>query len=257
MRSGLTLVVAGIIASLVTGASEAAFAGTTVRGGGNTIVGSGSDQGGASSGSAPYVGGSLPPGSVVVQVPTIVGPGQYCLVSTVVPAGTVLPPFNPISTLTAVPCPGAATPPPPTAAQITQQWAKSAHLPPPVLTIRPGYAVTGLTAYLEIAAHTPWTTTFADPIRLDTITASCSDTEFDVDWGDGAHTATASPGGAYPSGDVTHVYQQASAHITLGVTEQWSCAWSDQVGDAGTIVGLASASSLALEVREIQTPTAS
>jgi hypothetical protein len=117
--------------------------------------------------------------------------------------------------------------------------------------------VTGLTAYLEIAAHTPWTTTFADPIRLDTITASCADTGFDVDWGDGAHTATASPGGAYPSGDVTHVYQQASAHLALAVTEHWSCAWSDQVGDAGTIAGLASAGTLALEVREIQTPTAS
>jgi hypothetical protein len=56
---------------------------------------------------------------------------------------------------------------------------------------------------------------------------------------------------------VTHVYQQASAQFTLGVTEHWSCAWSDQVGDAGTIVGLASAGTLALEVREIQTPTAS
>jgi hypothetical protein len=256
MRSRLTLVAAGIIASLVTGASNAAFAGTTVIGGGNTIVGSGSDQGGASTGTA-VPPGTLPPGSVVVQVPTIVGPGQYCLVATVVPAGLVLPPFNPVSKMTAVPCPGAVTPPPPTAAQITQQWAKSAHLPAPALTIRPGYAVTGLTAYLEIAAHTPWTTTFADPIRLDTITASCADTGFDVDWGDGAHTPTSSSGGPYPGGDVTHVYVQAVTHVALDVTEHWSCTWADQVGDAGTIAGLASAGTLALEVREIQTPTAS
>ena len=198
----------------------------------------------------------LPPGTVVVQVPTIVGPGQYCLVSTVVPAGTVVPPFNPISMMTAVPCPTTG-PPPPTAAQVAQQWSKTAHLPPPGITVAPGYAVTGLTAYLQIAAHSPWAAAFADPIRADTISVSCGATGFDVDWGDGARTSTTSPGGPYPTGDVTHAYQQASAGVPLSVSEHWSCAWSDQVGDAGTIAGLASAGRLSLEIREIQTPTAS
>lgn len=197
-----------------------------------------------------------PPGAVVVQVPTIVGPGQYCLVSTVVPAGTVLPPFNPISMMTAVPCPTTG-PPPLTAAQVAQQWSKTAHLPPPGITVAPGYAVTGLTAYLQIAAHSPWAAAFADPIRADTISVSCTGTGFDVDWGDGTRTSTTSPGGPYPTGDVTHAYQQASTGAPLGVTEHWSCAWSDQVGDAGTIAGLASAGHLPLEIREIQTPTAS
>ena len=168
----------------------------------------------------------------------------------------MLPPFNPISKMTAVPCPGATTPPPPSATQLAQQWAKTAHLPVPGLTVRPGYAVTGLTAYLEIAAHTPWTATFADPIRADTITASCASVGFDVDWGDGNRTSTTSVGGPYPSGDVTHVYTQASSGVALAVTEHWSCTWADQVGDSGTISGLASAGAAPLEVREIQTPTA-
>ncbi len=199
--------------------------------------------------------GTIPAGMVVVQVPTIVGPGQYCLISTLVPAGTVLPPFNPISMMTAVPCPTAG-PPPPTASQIAQQWARTAHLPAPGITVAPGFAVTGLTAYLQIAAHTPWTTAFADPIRTDQIAVSCSDTGFDVDWGDGATTATSSIGGPYPAGDVTHAYQQASRGVPVSVTEHWSCTWSDQVGDAGTIAGLTSVGTLSLEIREIQTPTA-
>jgi hypothetical protein len=191
-----------------------------------------------------------------VQVPTIVGPGQYCIITILVPVGTVLPPYNPISTLTQVPCPGTATPPPPSATLIAQAWVQSAHLPSPGLFIAPGHAVTGLTAYLQITAHAPWTATFSDPIRDDTITASCSGAGFDIEWGDGDRTSTASTGGPYPNGDVTHVYRNAAAQLTLDVTEHWSCAWSDQVGDSGTIAGLSSAGTLALEVREIQTPTA-
>jgi hypothetical protein len=243
-----------VVAAIAITPTASAWAQGDVYGSGSTITGTDSGQGG-SAGSGSTTPGSLAPGSVVVQVPTIVGPGQYCLISKVVPAGTVLPPFNPISQMTQVPCPANA-PPPPTATQIAQQWAKSAQLPGPGLTVRPGYAVTGLTAYLEIAAHTPWTTTFADPVRADTITASCADTGFDVDWGDGARATTASAGGPYPGGDVTHVYQEASAQVALAVTEHWSCSWSDQVGDGGTISGLASSGALSMEVREIQTPTA-
>jgi hypothetical protein len=192
---------------------------------------------------------------VLVQVPTLVGPGQYCIITILIPVGTVLPPYNPISTLTQVPCPATA-PPPPSASQLAQAWVQSAHLPSPTLVIAPGHAVTGLTAFLQIASHSPWTATFSDPIRNDTISASCAATGYDIDWGDGDRTATTSTGGPYPNGDVTHVYQYAALQVTVGVTEHWSCAWSDQVGDSGTIGGLSSAGTLPLEVREIQTPTA-
>jgi hypothetical protein len=190
-------------------------------------------------------------------VPSVLGGGQYCLVTILVPVGTVLPPYNPISTtMTQVPCPANATPPPPSATEIAQAWVDSASLPAPTLSVAPGYAVTGLTAYLQIAAHSPWTATFSDPVRNDTITASCGETGFDIAWGDGARTSTTHTGGPYPNGDVTHVYQDASPRLALTVTEHWSCSWSDQVGDSGTIAGLSSAGTLPLEVREIQTPTA-
>jgi len=231
-----------------------AVAGTSVDGRGNTITGTDSGQGGSATPGGPRGPGSS--GTIAVQIPMLVGTGQYCLVTMVVPVGTVLPPYNQISTLQQVPCPGAATPPPPSASQIAQRWAQSAHLPPPTLTVAPGHAVTGLTAYLQITAHSPWSTTFADPIRLDTITATCSYTGFDVDWGDGLSSSTASTGGPYPDGDVTHVYENASPQVTLAVTEHWSCTWADQIGDSGTLSGLSSLGALPLEVREIQTPTA-
>ncbi len=126
-------------------------------------------------------------------------------------------------------------------------------LPAPRLVVAPGHAVTGLTAYLEIHSPDPWAVAIPDPIRHDAIAISCVHVGFDVDWGDqGAPTHTTSAGGPYPNGDVTHAYQWASPDDTLAVTEHWSCAWGDPLGDAGAINGLVSAAQLPLEVREIQ-----
>ena len=142
---------------------------------------------------------------------------------------------------------------PPPAAQVVQRWSQDAVLPAPRLVVAPGHAVTGLTAYLEIHSPDPWAVAIADPIRHDAIAISCGHVGFDVDWGDqGAPTHTTSAGGPYPDGDVTHAYQWASPDDTLAVTEHWSCAWSDPLGDAGAINGLVSAAQLPLEVREIQ-----
>ena len=149
--------------------------------------------------------------------------------------------------------PGAPAPPPPTAADIAASWSQSATLPNPRLRIRPGYAVTGLTAYLEIGTPSPWTVTIPDPVRNDAITVSCGPTTFDVNWGDGSPVEqTTSTGGPYPNGDVTHVYQQAAPSYTVAVTEHWACRWSDPQGNGGTLTGLRSAGRLPLEVREIQ-----
>ena len=87
-----------------------------------------------------------------------------------------------------------------------------------------------------------------------TIAISCGHTSFDVSWGDGTPpTQTTSTGGPYPSGDVTHVYQQAAPSYTISVTEHWGCRWSDPAGNGGSLTGLRSAGRLPLEVREIQT----
>ncbi|GAC1593959.1 MAG: hypothetical protein NVS3B21_15530 [Acidimicrobiales bacterium] len=146
-----------------------------------------------------------------------------------------------------------AAPPPPSAADVAQSWSRTATLPNPKLTVPPGHAVTGLTAYLEISTPSPWTVAIPDPIRNSTISVSCGHTSFDVDWGDGTPpTHTTSTGGPYPSGDVNHDYQEASSSDTIVVTEHWGCRWSTPTGAGGQLTGLRSAGRLQLEVREIQ-----
>ncbi|GAC1538319.1 MAG: hypothetical protein NVS3B12_23310 [Acidimicrobiales bacterium] len=150
--------------------------------------------------------------------------------------------------------PGApAAPPPPSAADVAQSWSRTATLPNPKLTVPPGHAVTGLTAYLEISTPSPWTVAIPDPIRNNTISVSCGHTSFDVDWGDGTPmTHTSSTGGPYPRGDVTHDFQEATPSDTIVVTEHWGCRWSNPLGAGGQLTGLRSTGQLALEVREIQ-----
>ena len=151
------------------------------------------------------------------------------------------------------PAANAPAPPAPTAADIAMSWTQSSTLPNPRLRVQPGYAVAGLTAYLEINTPSPLTLAIPDPVRHDTISISCGHTVFDVNWGDGSPIQqTSSTGGPYPNGDVNHMYQQAAPSYTIAVTEHWTCRWSDPLGNGGTLTGLRSAGQLPIEVREIQ-----
>ncbi len=179
------------------------------------------------------------------------------------PAGGAAPAVPAVRTCagnsTLIPClpaVAAAPPPPPppaagavivAASRVTLQR----QLPAPRLVVEPGYAVTGLAAYLEI--HTPDDLAFTFAGFRNAVFVTCRWTSFDVDWGDGSPAVdVTSVGGPYPSGDVTHVYQQAAVADDLHVTENWSCPWRDEIGGAGVVV-LQSDSHLPLEVREIQT----
>jgi len=154
-----------------------------------------------------------------------------------------------------LPAAGAAPPPPPppeagavivAASRVTLQR----ELPQPALVVQPGFAVTGLAAYLEIHTADDLTFTFAG--FRNAVFVTCRWTSFDVDWGDGARPAdVTSVGGPYPVGDVTHVYQQASAGDDLHAAENWSCPWRDEIGGAGVLL-LQSDNHLPLEIREIQ-----
>jgi hypothetical protein len=124
-------------------------------------------------------------------------------------------------------------------------------LPQPTLRVEPGYAVTGLRAYLQIGSpdHLP----FVFQGFHNAVSMACSWTGFDVAWGDGTvDNGVTSTGGPWPDGNVTHVYQQASRDDDLAVTEHWACPWHDQIGGAG-LLDLQTRSDLPLEVREIQT----
>lgn len=124
-------------------------------------------------------------------------------------------------------------------------------LPRPQLTVQPGYAVTGLTAYLQIGTPNHVAFTFAG--FHNAVFVACGWDHFDVDWGDGtAQPDVRSTGGPWPDGDVTHVYQQAAPSVDLHVTEYWTCAWHDELGGAG-VLDLQTANDLYLPVQEIQT----
>src|SRR5579885_3479919 len=57
----------------------------------------------------------------------------------------------------------AAPIPVPTPAQLALEWAQTVALPSPSLRVQPGYAVTGMVAYLETANVDPLTASVADP----------------------------------------------------------------------------------------------
>jgi hypothetical protein len=157
-----------------------------------------------------------------------------------------------------IPCPqagppGPPAPPPQPGGQIVAgaTLTLQQELPQPKLTVQPGYAVTGLRAYLQI--DTPDNLPFTFQGFRNAVSMVCHWTSFDVAWGDGAvDTGITSTGGPWPDGDVTHVYQQASPGDDLRVTEHWSCPWHDQIGGAG-ILQLQTQGDLPLEIREIQT----
>jgi hypothetical protein len=215
-----------LIAALLAG-------GPSVTGQGNTVNGSGS---------APGTQGAAPTTGRVVQVPQAVGPGTYCLVTEVVSPQATFPPYNGLSDETQVPCPGSA----PSPDQLAHAWAQSATLPGPTLTIAPGYAITGLPAYMQIETI-PWSTTLGQIVHVE-----CGHDYFDVDWGDGAQTTTTTTGGPWPTGTVTHVYQVTDPGLTVTVTERWSCSWTAP-GYSGQITGMVSKGQLRdFAVRQIQ-----
>ncbi len=265
-RQGRAIAIAAICLLFTTGTAYATQgAGRNDRGGytiganGNRtgIVGSGNDGGatpGAPGGPAGGGTGGPPPGWVPYQIPHLVSSTSYCTMTVYAPPNTSWPGYNPVSGMTLVPCPGAAAPQPVPGATLADQWASHANLPGPELEVNPGYAVTGLTAYLQIDPKSPYSTTFnATAQAPNAIHINCSASSFDVNWGDGSPgTHTTSTGGPYPNGDVTHVYQSAAADDDLTVTSHWGCHWTDDFGAAGTVSNLHSTGHLALPVREIQ-----
>jgi hypothetical protein len=124
-------------------------------------------------------------------------------------------------------------------------------LPVPKPTSRPDYAVTGKLTYLSAGDTNdpaPWTR--QTPYGLLTITAHGT---YYVEWGDG--TPTSGPygnaGGPYPSGDITHTYDNVGT-VTIRVVEDWTATWT--IGALqGTLGGLHTTGTMAdFEVKQIQ-----
>jgi len=123
----------------------------------------------------------------------------------------------------------------PTPDQIARDFWTVRILPAPTLHMSPDYAVTGKTVYLEIDGEQHKRFDIPNPIGPAIAIETTS--RYVVDWGDGTVTTTASQGGPWPDGDVTHVYTTSSPARTIRVTQQWSATWraGDQQGDLDTL----------------------
>jgi hypothetical protein len=119
-----------------------------------------------------------------------------------------------------------------------ERWSPA----PVTAQIEPGYAITGLRAYLEINDPTP------ESITLVGQTVSLAK-EYRVRWGDGATTTTSSKGVPYPGGDgeITHVYANAgnvTVEVDLVVTGSWN---GRNLGSLAPVTGR-----LPLEIWQVQ-----
>jgi hypothetical protein len=102
-------------------------------------------------------------------------------------------------------------------------WEQRAAPPPPTpLQVQPGWAATGLPAYLEIGGDIPAEQSFATPIGTLTFTMT---PRYVVTWGDGASTETTSQGGPPTGGDLTHTYVD-EGQVTITVAAYWHATWS-------------------------------
>ena len=143
-----------------------------------------------------------------------------------------------------------APPPPISPQEIVERTIVNVRLPRPEPNVDPGYAVTGLRAYLETGNGTEHT--FAPiPTVLGPLSISATST-YRVSWGDGTTTGPhASNGGKYPNGDITHLYQRTGV-VDITVTQNWTATWQ-LAGQSGTISGLTSSGTLEnFVIREVQ-----
>lgn len=151
-------------------------------------------------------------------------------------------------------CPGTQPPPagviPPDPGTLARQFWQQIPLPVPHPSIPPGYAITGKTAYLVTnGVLVPATYSEATPLGQLTVTAHGA---YRVDWGDGTASGPySSEGGPYPSGTITHVYEDVGP-VTVTVTEAWIATWA--LGPAaGNLGGLQTQGTIpGYQVRQVQ-----
>ena len=138
--------------------------------------------------------------------------------------------------------------------EVLRFWATKP-VPRMELEIDPGWAITGLRAYLETGpdSATAQTLTFDTPVgqAVADITA-----DYIIDWGDDTSVEQYSVnGGAWPNGDISHVYQWAQP-VTVTATQHWTGTWRMTSGPAAGVGGqlpqLPMTATLDLLVDEVQ-----
>jgi hypothetical protein len=129
-------------------------------------------------------------------------------------------------------------PPPIDPATLAVSFWRTIPLPAPHPTIPPGYAITGLPAYLVTHGELrPASYAQSTPLGPLTVTAIG---QYLIDWGDGTAPVWCGPyaeeGRAYPNGNIAHTYD-ITGRYTVTVVEIWTARW--QLGGAsGILTGL-------------------
>jgi hypothetical protein len=141
-------------------------------------------------------------------------------------------------------------------AAVAQAFIRSIGIPSPEPHIAPGWALTGMPAYLEIAGQD----SFAHEEHIDgfgLLRVEFAPTSFTVRWGDGAEThvedgRTGVPYDGPESEQISHTYRDASPDNVVEVDAHWQARWR-LGGIGGAVGGLQTSEEYPLEVREMQT----
>ena len=149
------------------------------------------------------------------------------------------------ATLNLPPCPATPVAPAPIDPQLlAQSFWKTIPLPVPRPSIPPGYAITGLPAYLVTNSTTaPAPYIFPTPLGQLRIIATG---QYFVDWGDPRSPGWAGPfpfeGQPWPNGRINHTYDDVGT-VTVVVREVWSAKWV-LGGATGALGGLATTATI-------------
>jgi hypothetical protein len=167
-------------------------------------------------------------------------------------AGVVLPICVAAATPSAAPAGKNGVPAVDPAAISVAFW-RTVPLPKPAPRVPPGYAVTGLPAYL-VTNGTLHPASYQANTPLGPLTIDATGT-YSVDWGDNSSPAWTGPyrqeGQAYPYGTISHTFDDVGT-VTITVVENWTATWTLGL-DHGVLPDLETRATLPnLQIRQLQ-----
>jgi hypothetical protein len=141
-------------------------------------------------------------------------------------------------------------------AVVAQAFVRSIGIPSPEPQIDPGWAMTGMPAYLVINGQEAFTHQEAIP-GFGELSVAFEATTFEVDWGDGTTTfvddgRTGVPYDGPESEQISHTYADVASGNVVRVDARWHASW-ELAGFSGIVGGLQTSEEYPLEVREMQT----
>ena len=138
---------------------------------------------------------------------------------------------------------------------VAQAFVRSIGVPVPEPRIDPGWAMTGMPAYLEIHGQEGFTHT-EEIAGFGQLRVSFEPTHFEIDWGDGTIKVvddgrTGAPYNGDQSQQISHTYVDVDEGTVVRVEARWLATW-ELAGFNGVVGGLQTSEEFPLEVREMQ-----